>query len=316
MSKRRLGERLIEAGLVTAESVEKALEHQKITGYKLGDCLVELGLLQEAALLRFLAAEFNTRFVSAEKLAKAKLPTDVLDKLPVRTGRGADGAAAGVRSGAQAAVHRRGRAAEQVAAGRDRPGDGRVRGLRLRGPAQRHRGGHQKHYYGDPTAFTSLEAGNNSPQIAGRTRPRWPTRTMPRAGAAECAEPAAPHGDGRRLRPRAPGTQSLRPNTQMRDAGGLARRVADERLHRDAEHPRGAAGAGAAAPPRPLGAAGAAGDDRRAAHGHGAARSCPRWPSPRSCTTWASPPSGTTPWRATRRTPDWKTEAKRLPRRR
>ena len=59
------------AGLVTAEAVEKALEHQKITGYKLGDCLVELGLLQEAALLRFLAAEFNTRFVSAEKLAKA-----------------------------------------------------------------------------------------------------------------------------------------------------------------------------------------------------------------------------------------------------
>ena len=64
----------IEAGLVTPEAVEKALEHQKITGHKLGDCLVELGLLQEAALLRFLAAEFKTRFVSAEKLAKAKLP--------------------------------------------------------------------------------------------------------------------------------------------------------------------------------------------------------------------------------------------------
>lgn len=81
---KKLGERLIEAGLVNAGAVEQALEHQKITGHKLGDCLVELGLLQEAALLRFLAAEFQTRFVSADKLAKAKIATEVLDRLPVR----------------------------------------------------------------------------------------------------------------------------------------------------------------------------------------------------------------------------------------
>jgi HD-GYP domain-containing protein (c-di-GMP phosphodiesterase class II) len=81
---KKLGERLIEAGLCTQEAVQQALAHQKITGHKLGDCLVEIGLLQEAALLRFLAAEFQTRFVSAEKLAKAKIPTEVLDKVPVR----------------------------------------------------------------------------------------------------------------------------------------------------------------------------------------------------------------------------------------
>jgi HD-GYP domain-containing protein (c-di-GMP phosphodiesterase class II) len=81
---KRLGERLVEAGIATTDAVEKALEHQKITGYKLGDCLVDLGLVPEAALLRFLAAEFQTRFVSADKLAKAKLSSDVLDKLPVR----------------------------------------------------------------------------------------------------------------------------------------------------------------------------------------------------------------------------------------
>jgi HD-GYP domain-containing protein (c-di-GMP phosphodiesterase class II)/DNA-binding response OmpR family regulator len=82
--KKKLGERLVEAGLVTSASIDKALEHQQITGHRLGDCLVELGLLQEAALLRFLAAEFQTRFVSAEKLARAKVQTEVLDKLPVR----------------------------------------------------------------------------------------------------------------------------------------------------------------------------------------------------------------------------------------
>lgn len=81
---KKLGERLVEAGLVTADSVDKALKHQRITGHRLGDCLVETGLLDESALLRFLATEFNTRYVSSEKLSKAKVPTEVLDKVPVR----------------------------------------------------------------------------------------------------------------------------------------------------------------------------------------------------------------------------------------
>ena len=81
---KRLGERLVDAGLASAEAVEQALAQQKITGHKLGDCMVELGLIQETALLRFLASEFKTRFVSAEKLAKARIPPEVLDKVPVR----------------------------------------------------------------------------------------------------------------------------------------------------------------------------------------------------------------------------------------
>ncbi len=81
---KRLGEQLVEAGLVSGEAIESALQQQKITGRRLGDCLLELGLIQEVALLRFLAAEFKTRFVSAEKLAKAKIPAELLDKVPVR----------------------------------------------------------------------------------------------------------------------------------------------------------------------------------------------------------------------------------------
>lgn len=81
---KKLGERLVEAGLVTAQAIDQALQQQKITGHKLGDCLVEIGLIKESDLLRFLAAELNTRFVSADKLAKAKISADILDKLPVR----------------------------------------------------------------------------------------------------------------------------------------------------------------------------------------------------------------------------------------
>ncbi len=87
---KRLGERLIEAGLASAEAVESALSHQKITAHRLGDCLVELGLVQETAMLRFLATEFRTRFVSAEKLAKARIAPDVLDRVPVRMAEAQD----------------------------------------------------------------------------------------------------------------------------------------------------------------------------------------------------------------------------------
>src|SRR3954470_19361748 len=81
---KKLGERLVEAGLVTAQAIEQALQQQKITGHKLGDCLVEIGLIKETDLLRFLATDLNTRFVSADKLSKAKIEPSVLDKLPVR----------------------------------------------------------------------------------------------------------------------------------------------------------------------------------------------------------------------------------------
>ncbi|MFL5318931.1 MAG: HD domain-containing phosphohydrolase [Myxococcaceae bacterium] len=81
---KKLGERLVEAGLVTAQAIDQALQQQKITGHKLGDCLVEIGLIKETDLLRFLATDLNTRFVSADKLSKAKIEPSVLDKLPVR----------------------------------------------------------------------------------------------------------------------------------------------------------------------------------------------------------------------------------------
>lgn len=80
----RLGERLIAAGLSSAEAIEQALQQQKVSGRRLGECLVALKLVSETALLRFLAAEYGTRYVTGEKLAQVKITHDVLDRVPVR----------------------------------------------------------------------------------------------------------------------------------------------------------------------------------------------------------------------------------------
>lgn len=156
---KRLGERLIESGLVSAEAIEQALQHQKITGHRLGDCLVELGLVQETALLRFLATEFKTRYVSAEKLAKATIPPEVLDKVPVRMAEAqcflpiAYDAERKILSVVMAEPQKADLVREIALVTEMNevfPFIG-VRNAILAGI--------KKHYYGDPTAFAALEAG-------------------------------------------------------------------------------------------------------------------------------------------------------------
>ncbi|WNG38405.1 DUF4388 domain-containing protein [Archangium violaceum] len=154
---KKLGERLVEAGLVTTEAIQKALEHQKITGHRLGDCLVEIGLLQEAALLRFLAAEFQTRFVSAEKLAKARIPTEVLDKVPVRLAEAQNVLPLAIDPERKllsvvAAEPQNKKLLDEIALVTGLSEVYAYVGLRSTIAAAI-----RKHYYGDPTAFASLE---------------------------------------------------------------------------------------------------------------------------------------------------------------
>ena len=154
---KKLGERLVEAGLVTSDSIQKALEHQKITGHRLGDCLVEIGLLQEAALLRFLAAEFQTRFVSAEKLAKARIPTEVLDKVPVRLAEAQNVLPLAIDPERQllsvvAAEPQNKKLLDEIALVTGMAEVYAYVGLRSTIAAAI-----RKHYYGDTTAFASLE---------------------------------------------------------------------------------------------------------------------------------------------------------------
>ncbi|MDP2272146.1 MAG: HD domain-containing phosphohydrolase [Archangium sp.] len=163
---KRLGEKLIEAGLVSAEAVEQALSHQKITSHRLGDCLVELGLMQEGPLLRFLAAEFKTRFVSAEKLAQAKISADVLEKVPVRMAEKQDflpiafDAERRILSIVMAEPQNEA-LVKEIAIVTDMTEVFAYVGVRSAIQAAI-----KKHYYGDPTAFASMQSGASMQQDA------------------------------------------------------------------------------------------------------------------------------------------------------
>ncbi|MBJ6766110.1 DUF4388 domain-containing protein [Myxococcaceae bacterium JPH2] len=231
---KRLGERLIEAGLTTPGAVEQALEHQKITGHKLGDCLVDLGLLQEAALLRFLAAEFQTRFVTADKLAKAKIDTKVLDKLPVRLAEAQNVLPLAVDPERQllsvvAAEPQNQALLDEIALVTGMSEVYAYVGLRSAIAAAI-----RKHYYGDPTAFTALLEGGPTPGAAPR-RPDTPSNTgVHETGRSTTTSRGTPSMQMRletdaRMRLQRPsgGTPSARSATQRREPGGPRGLISD-----------------------------------------------------------------------------------------
>src|SRR6185312_7876764 len=82
--KLRLGEQLLAAGLITEEGLREALAEQKVEGGYLADRLVELGLVDERNLLRFLAELTGAKYITVDTLAKAQLPPDALEKVPAR----------------------------------------------------------------------------------------------------------------------------------------------------------------------------------------------------------------------------------------
>ncbi|NOK11766.1 general secretion pathway protein GspE [Corallococcus exercitus] len=86
---RKLGEQLVLDGVLTPELLSRALARQQETGLKLGECLVRLGV-DETPVLRLLAQELKTRFVSTEKLAQAKVDAGLLERVPVRLAEGFD----------------------------------------------------------------------------------------------------------------------------------------------------------------------------------------------------------------------------------
>jgi HD-GYP domain-containing protein (c-di-GMP phosphodiesterase class II) len=212
---KRLGEKLIEAGLVSAEAVEQALSHQKITSHRLGDCLVELGLMQEGALLRFLAAEFKTRFVSAEKLAQAKIAPEVLEKVPVRMAEKQDflpiafDAERRILSIVMAEPQNEA-LVKEIAIVTDMAEVFAYVGVRSAIQAAI-----KKHYYGDPTAFASMQSGASMQQDARKL-----------AGAYEGSESRI---DGTRTSSSGSGKTSSRVNpTQLREALGAVRGTVGE----------------------------------------------------------------------------------------
>ncbi|MBS0286390.1 MAG: type II/IV secretion system protein [Proteobacteria bacterium] len=79
IKKLKLGDLLLENKVITHFELEKALAEQKKTGKKLGDVLIELGLIDETSLLLFLSKQLNLPFL---ELPFYKIKPEVIRELP------------------------------------------------------------------------------------------------------------------------------------------------------------------------------------------------------------------------------------------
>jgi hypothetical protein len=78
---KKLGEMLVDEGLITQSQLEEALRTQQQYSGKLGTNLVEHGYLSQSALAKFLSAQLGIPSVEASELES--IPQEVLDVLPV-----------------------------------------------------------------------------------------------------------------------------------------------------------------------------------------------------------------------------------------
>ncbi len=79
IKKLKLGDLLLENKVITQFQLEKALTQQKQTGKKLGDVLIEQGLIDETGLLLFLSKQLNLPFL---ELPYYKIKPEVIRELP------------------------------------------------------------------------------------------------------------------------------------------------------------------------------------------------------------------------------------------
>lgn len=79
IKKLRLGDLLVENKIISTAQLEKALRLQQGSGKKLGDVLIELGLLNETDLVMFLAKQLNLPFL---ELSSYKIKPEVIRELP------------------------------------------------------------------------------------------------------------------------------------------------------------------------------------------------------------------------------------------
>jgi|SRR5665213_3624088 len=65
---RRLGEVLVEEGIITSEQLQEALDRQKLSGKSLGSTLVALNFLTEDALYQFLAMQHGLQVIDVREI--------------------------------------------------------------------------------------------------------------------------------------------------------------------------------------------------------------------------------------------------------
>jgi len=78
----RVLDRLLAEGKISAAEHERVKTHARRGGERLEDAVVSSGVMSEPELLRFLAGMYRTRFVSTEKLRRAKASRQALAYLP------------------------------------------------------------------------------------------------------------------------------------------------------------------------------------------------------------------------------------------
>jgi type IV pilus assembly protein PilB len=77
---KKIGELLVQEGLVTVDQLNRALEEQQQSGERIGEALVKLGIVGEDTLLEFIARQFHCPQVN---LSKLNTPKEVLALIPL-----------------------------------------------------------------------------------------------------------------------------------------------------------------------------------------------------------------------------------------
>jgi hypothetical protein len=78
----RVGDLLLEAGVITRAQLNEALRHQSHAGGRLGSCLVELGFIDEKTLATFLAKHHSIPAVTAASIDRIR--PEVLEFVPAQ----------------------------------------------------------------------------------------------------------------------------------------------------------------------------------------------------------------------------------------
>jgi len=78
----KLGQYLLKMKAVSQDQLKQALQHQKANGCKLGDALIELGLVDDKLVTKALAHQYKLKFVDLEAIA---IPAEVIESIPRET---------------------------------------------------------------------------------------------------------------------------------------------------------------------------------------------------------------------------------------
>ncbi|WP_253664606.1 GspE/PulE family protein [Vibrio sp. Y20_XG_PY13] len=77
--RKRLGDLLVEEGIVSEDQIQQALSAQRSTGQKLGDALIDLGFITEKQMLEFLSQQLGLPLID---LGRAPVDADTVQILP------------------------------------------------------------------------------------------------------------------------------------------------------------------------------------------------------------------------------------------